>query len=125
IPSSCDLQGKQDSLFSLSAVDSQEQQCLLTLQGQLATRRSRPGALISGINLKGRVKMKPIKMLGLTALAALMAMAFIGASSAMAEDTVLCSTDPATSCTEVTHVHETSVTKAKLLTSFLTVECDV
>src|SRR6185436_2110890 len=36
-----------------------------------------------------------------------------------------CSTDPETSCTAVTHVHETSTSKAKLLTSFLTVECDV
>jgi len=69
-------------------------------------------------------QVKPIKMLGLAALAALLAMAFVGASSAMAESTVLCSNDSETSCTEVTHVHETSVGKAKLL-SEPTVECDV
>lgn len=66
-------------------------------------------------------------MLGLAALAALMAMAFVGASSAMASSTQLCSTDPATSCTAVTHVHETTLAghKAVLKTSSTTVECDV
>jgi len=71
-------------------------------------------------------------MFGLAALAALMAMAFVGASSAMAESTALCNVDPGTGATEVcpaghliTSVHETSVGKAKLLTSFLTIECDV
>src|SRR5262249_35407352 len=63
-------------------------------------------------------------MLGLAALAALLAMAFVGASSAMAEKTVLCSNDSETSCTAVTSVHETSVGKAKLLAT-PRVECDV
>ena len=70
--------------------------------------------------------MKPIKMFGLAALAALMAMAFVGASSAMAEETALCSVDEA-ACEEantVTHVHETSVGKATLLSSS-NVECNV
>src|SRR5580765_5795403 len=68
--------------------------------------------------------MKPIKMLGLAALAALMAMAFVGAGSAMAEPTKLCSND-AEECTEITHVHETSVGKGKLKSSLPTIECTV
>ena len=67
--------------------------------------------------------MKAIKMIGLAALAALTAMAFVGASSAMAESTTLCSAD-GSGC-GITHVHETSVGKAKLLTSFGTTECNV
>jgi hypothetical protein len=69
---------------------------------------------------------KPIKMLGLAALAALMAMAFVGASSAMAESTALCKADEE-KCSEantITHVHETSVGKAILLGS-PKVECNV
>jgi hypothetical protein len=76
--------------------------------------------------------MKSIKMFGLAALAALMAMAFAGASSAMAETTKLCSSDPVAadapiSCSAVTHVHETTLAgaKGKLLTSIVNVECDV
>jgi hypothetical protein len=65
---------------------------------------------------------KSIKMFGLAALAALMAMAFVGASSAMATTTSLCTGD--TSGCGVTHVHEESVGKAKLLSS-ITVECNV
>jgi hypothetical protein len=68
---------------------------------------------------------KAIKMFGLAALAALMAMAFVGASSAMAESTTLCSGD-GSGC-GVTHVHETTLsgTQAKLLTSIINVSCDV
>jgi len=68
---------------------------------------------------------KAIKMFGLAALAALMAMAFVGASSAMAESTTLCSGD-GSGC-GVTHVHETTLSgaKGKLLTSIINVECDV
>jgi hypothetical protein len=75
--------------------------------------------------------MKPIKMLCLAALAALMAMAFAGASSAMAESTRLCSTDAEEVVVEsgcgVTHVHESTLSgaKAKLLAGFITVSCDV
>jgi hypothetical protein len=75
---------------------------------------------------------KPIKMFGLAALAALMAMAFVGAGSAMAEETQLCKVDPGTTSPlkcpageATTEVHETSVTKAVLVTSVVTVECDV
>jgi len=68
--------------------------------------------------------MKSIKMFGLAALAALMAMAFVGASSAMAEHTALCSND-GSPCTAVSHVHETSTAKGKLLAGSITVECDV
>ena len=65
-------------------------------------------------------------MLGLAALAALLAMAFVGASSAMAEPTVLCSNDiEIGECEEVTHVHETSVGKAKLESELPTIECNV
>jgi len=66
---------------------------------------------------------KPIKMFGLAALAALMAMAFVGASSAMAEPTVLCTGD-GSGCGAV-HIHETSTSKGKLLAGSITVECDV
>jgi hypothetical protein len=61
--------------------------------------------------------MKPIKMFGLAALAALMAMAFVGGSSAMAESTQLCTT-------AATHTHEVSVSKMKFLAGAITVECD-
>ena len=69
--------------------------------------------------------MKPIKMFGLAALAALLAMAFVGASSASAEKTALCSGD-GSGC-GVSHVHETTLSgaKGKLLTSIVNVECDV
>jgi hypothetical protein len=73
--------------------------------------------------------MKPIKMLGLTALLALLAMAFVGASSAMAEGTQLCTADetPCESANLVTHVHETTLSgaKATLLNSVSNVLCDV
>ena len=64
-------------------------------------------------------------MLGLAALAALLAMAFVGASSAMAGNTQLCSSE---ACgTAVTHVHETTLSgaKATLLSSVINVTCDV
>jgi hypothetical protein len=73
---------------------------------------------------------KPIKMFGLAVLAALMAMAFVGAGSAMAETTALCTEDLGTEFSQtcgsaaVTSVHETSVGKAKLLAS-PEVQCDV
>jgi hypothetical protein len=78
---------------------------------------------------------KPIKMLGLAALAALMAMAFVGASSAMAEATELCGLDPGTGSTEscggyqeaITHVHETTETgqPGLLLSSVVEIKCTV
>jgi hypothetical protein len=68
---------------------------------------------------------KAIKMIGLAALTALMAMAFVGASSAMAENTQLCKTDTTPCGSPVTSVHEESVGKAKLLTSIGTTECNV
>lgn len=84
------------------------------------------------INLGGnrrerRIKVKPIKMFGLAALAALLAMAFISASSAIAEPTALCTEDVETCSagSRITHVHEVSVGKGKLLTSVATVECEV
>jgi hypothetical protein len=70
--------------------------------------------------------MKQLKMLGFAALAALMAMAFVGTSSAMAETTALCEKDEGPCAAEniITHVREVSVGKAKLLTS-INVECNV
>jgi hypothetical protein len=73
---------------------------------------------------KGEPKVKSIKMFGLAALVALMAMAFVGASSAMAESTGLCGHD-GTPCEAIHHVHETSVGKATLLSSAINVECNV
>jgi hypothetical protein len=73
---------------------------------------------------------KSVKMFGLAALAALMAMAFVGASSAMAEATQLCSGDPTGSgCgTAVTHIHEATLAgvanQATFLNSIITVKCD-
>ncbi len=73
--------------------------------------------------------MKPIKILVLTALVALMAMAFVGITSSMAESTALCATDedPCEEENQITHVHEGTLfgAKAKLLSSILNVECDV
>jgi predicted nicotinamide N-methyase len=71
---------------------------------------------------------KSIKMPGLAAIAALMAMAFVGASSAMATDaTALCTEDesPCADANLATHVHEVSTNKAKLLSNSLNAECDV
>jgi hypothetical protein len=71
---------------------------------------------------------KLLKMFGLAAMTALMVIAFAGAGSAMANgSTALCKDDPgAGACDDiVTHVHETTVSKARLLSSFITVECDV
>ncbi|HET7483950.1 MAG TPA: hypothetical protein VFJ64_01085, partial [Solirubrobacterales bacterium] len=67
--------------------------------------------------------MKPLKMLGLAALTALMATAFLGAGSAMAA-THLCAADEAVCASPLTHVHETSVGKAILLAS-TKIECNV
>jgi hypothetical protein len=76
--------------------------------------------------------MRSIKMLGLAALAALMAMALVGTSSAMAENTALCKVMAGAGADEgctvgnlASHVHEATLAgaPAKLLTSLLTVEC--
>jgi hypothetical protein len=69
---------------------------------------------------------KQIKMFGLAALAALMAMAFVGASSAMATgSTALCATEASPCASPITTIHETSVGKAKLLSTLPTIECNV
>jgi hypothetical protein len=73
---------------------------------------------------KGENAMNPIKMLCLAALAALMATAFAGASSAVAEPTALCSNDVKEECTEITHVHETSIGQAVLESELMTIECN-
>jgi hypothetical protein len=73
---------------------------------------------------------KPIKMLGLAVAAALMAMALVGASSAMAtESTALCEVhqSPCPEANIITHVHEETLSgeKGRLLSSSLNVECKV
>jgi hypothetical protein len=72
---------------------------------------------------------KPIKMLVLAALAALMAMAFVGASSAMAESTTLCKADetPCSAGNIVSHVHETTEAgnPGLLLSSVVEIKCTV
>jgi hypothetical protein len=72
-------------------------------------------------------EMRSLKMFGLAALAALIAMAFIGASSAMAESTSLCTADenPCAEKNQIASVHEVSVGKATLLTNAINVECNV
>ncbi len=78
--------------------------------------------------------MKLIKMFGLAVMAALMAMAFAGAGSAMAEPTALCNTMPGTGAHEkcaaghlVTHVHEETLSGnlARVLSSIFDISCDV
>jgi hypothetical protein len=72
--------------------------------------------------------MKPIKTLGFAAFAALMAMAFLGASSAMAGNTQLCMADesPCAAANVIAHVHEETVAgaPATLLTSLGNVTCN-
>jgi hypothetical protein len=85
--------------------------------------------MISASRREGRIKVKAIKMFGLAVLAALMAMAFVGATSAMAEATQLCGHD-GSPCESLRHVHETSTgpgasSKAVLLTSIGNTECNV
>jgi hypothetical protein len=79
--------------------------------------------LIGGRYRQKESKVKAIKMIGLAALTALMAMAFVGATSASA--TTLCNTDTEPCGSATTEVHETSVGKAVLLTSIGNTECNV
>jgi len=76
---------------------------------------------------KERIKVKSIKMFGLAALAALMAMAFVGASSAMGGGTKLCTSEACAST--VTHVHQTTLSgeanQATLLSSVINIKCAV
>jgi hypothetical protein len=78
---------------------------------------------------EGRIKVKPIKMLGLAVLAALMAMAFVGASSAMAEKTTLCKADetPCKTAEVISHVHEATEAgnPGLLLSSVVEIKCTV
>jgi hypothetical protein len=77
---------------------------------------------------------KPVKMLGLIVLTALMAMALTGASPAMAESTAFCAVDPGTGPEEVcpagkliTQVHAVTAEglNAAVLTNVVDVECEV
>jgi hypothetical protein len=64
-----------------------------------------------------------IKLLGMAAVTAVAAMALVGASSAMAESTQLCTNETGT-CVEPTTVHSVTVGHALLLSSIVNVECD-
>jgi hypothetical protein len=82
------------------------------------------------IRRERRSKVNPIKLFGLAALAVLMAMAFVGVSSAMAEETVqLCKVDESLCLAGnvVTHVHEETLSgnPALLLNSLGNVKCTV
>src|SRR5262245_26777297 len=63
--------------------------------------------------------MSSIKLVCLVAWVALLAIAFVGASAAMAESTALCKLDssPCPAGESFTHLHETSVVKVKFLGS--------
>ncbi|HET7483802.1 MAG TPA: hypothetical protein VFJ64_00330, partial [Solirubrobacterales bacterium] len=76
--------------------------------------------------MRPRRRAFPALVVLLAAFATLMAMAFLGASSATAESTALCKADesPCAEANIITHVHETSVGKAILLAS-PKVECNV
>jgi hypothetical protein len=73
--------------------------------------------------------MKPIKILGRTALAALTAMVFVGPSPAMAETTALCKADenPCAVGNKITIIHETTLagSPAVFLNSVSNITCDV
>jgi hypothetical protein len=73
--------------------------------------------------------MKPFKILGLAVVAALMAMALVGTSSATAETTALCKVDESECAAGnlVTHVHEETLTgnQGLLLDSLGNVKCTV
>jgi hypothetical protein len=81
---------------------------------------------------KEEEQMKLFKLFGLASFAAVLTLACVGGTTAMAESTSLCETDPGTGTEEecstgsgiITHLHEVSVAKATLATTFLTVECD-
>jgi hypothetical protein len=81
-------------------------------------------AILGGIAEKGG-QVRAIKTVGLCALMTLMAMAFVGASPAMAESTTLCKADESPCASPVGHVHETSIGKAQVLTSIGSAECNV
>jgi len=75
--------------------------------------------------------MTPMKTFGLVALAAVMVLAFAGASAARAESTALCTIDPSETneCPKgwtVSHLHATTLSgqKVKISTSLVSVECD-
>lgn len=72
--------------------------------------------------------MKPSKTFGLVVLGALISMAFVGASSVMAEETTPCQVDenPCSEGHEITHIHLSTLAGHKLVinTNVLTVECD-
>jgi hypothetical protein len=85
---------------------------------------------LGGERREGRYTVRLIKMLGLTAVTAIAAMAFLGASTAMATNTLLCMTDDA-NCASPTLVNFESVNaagtaaaKAVLLNSIINVECN-
>lgn len=71
--------------------------------------------------------MRATKTISAGALMALMAVGFVGASSAMAESTALCKVDqsPCAKANLAKEIHETSVGKGQLLTNFGAVKCNI
>jgi hypothetical protein len=71
--------------------------------------------------------MKAIKMLGVGLVAGIIGMVLVGGSSAAAETTALCKEDvkvcPKGSLIE--HIHGVTVAPATLLSSFITIKCDI
>jgi hypothetical protein len=124
-----DVQGKSRQDIRLPAhapLEDEQSLCPSPVMAYNPADPETPGSKsieISAQCREGRNKVKAIKMIGLAALAALMAMAFVGATSAMAEKAGLCMED-AIDCVGLQHVHETSVGKAKLLTTIGTTECN-
>jgi hypothetical protein len=71
--------------------------------------------------------MRAIKVVSVGLIAAMVGMGVLGVSSAAAESTALCKEDVEV-CPEgaiIEHIHGTTIGKAKLLTSILTIECDI
>jgi hypothetical protein len=70
-------------------------------------------------------QVKAIKTIALSGLATVFVISFLGASTAMAESTSLCRADqnPCAAINQINSTHQTSVGKAKLLTSLGTTEC--
>jgi hypothetical protein len=75
---------------------------------------------------KGELQVRLIKSLGLTAVAAIAAMAFVGASSAMAESTALCTANelPCQSANIYTGHVEATATNPTLKTNVATITCE-
>jgi hypothetical protein len=92
----------------------------MSRSGSRSPRRSRAPASPNPIrrvypSVKGEIQVRHLKMLGLAVITAAAAMAFVGASSAMAESTALCEVNEL-ECPEGSVYPAGTVVEAKLLT---------